>query len=71
MTTGRPGSEAVAANLHLDPQAQGRDGAFETSKPAPSGTPLPTRPHFLVLPNSSTNWGPNGSIYTLGSNHHI
>lgn len=37
--------------------------AFETSKPTPSGTPVPTKPHFLTLSKHSINWEPDIKIY--------
>lgn len=43
-------------NLLSDPQPQDRENqlgmpwAFKTSKPTPSGRPLQTRPHPLILP---------------------
>jgi hypothetical protein len=43
--------------LHADPQTAGRQketGLFETSKPVPSVTLPPTRPHLLILSNSAT-----------------
>lgn len=44
----------IAESLHLDPQAQGREGileSFETSEPTLSDSPPPpVRPHFLIRP---------------------
>jgi hypothetical protein len=42
--------------------AWGWGWAFGTSKLISSDSPLPMRPHCLIPPNSSTNWGP--SIHT-------
>ena len=42
---------------HRQREHTGKGMGFETSNPTPSDTPPPTRPHLLILPNSSTNWG--------------
>lgn len=51
------GAGAVAESLDLHLRVGGREGAnskwcgfFRTSKPLPSDTPLPVRPHLLTLP---------------------
>jgi len=58
--------------LHLDPKAAGRDseplnlaGVSESSKPAPSDTFPPTRPHLPIVP---LPMNPGGHFH---SNHHI
>ena len=54
---------------------------FETSRPTPSDTPIPTRPHLpflLILSNSSTPWYLSIELYECmgwgvhsNANHHI
>lgn len=52
---GRQGAEAVVKSLHLihkheaERELKEMTWALETSKPAPSTTPLPKRPHLLIL----------------------
>ena len=55
--------------LHLIPKVEadrtrlGLVWAFETSKPTPSDTAPPTRPHLLILPKESTNSGSRIQTY--------
>jgi hypothetical protein len=53
MAAGRHGAGAVAKSISRHEETQ-RDweweDAFKTSKPTPSGTPPPTKPHLLILP---------------------
>jgi hypothetical protein len=55
MAVSRHGAGTVAENLHLihkqEVESLGVAWAFETSKPAPKDTPLPTRPHLLLTPS--------------------
>ena len=44
-------------------RATGPDLDFWISKPSPSDTLPPTRPHFLVLSNSATSFEPMGTNF--------
>lgn len=52
-----------AAESSREPQAVGRKQTgnhenLEISKPTPSDTPLPTKPHLLILSKQFHNWEP-------------
>lgn len=71
------GAGEVTGSFVFNPQARERQrqrerlalvGTFATSMPTSSETVPPTKPHVLILPNSSAPWGIHGG--QCHSNHH-
>lgn len=65
MTTGREAGMLLGSSYLLIQRQQAERvtldlaWALETSNPIPSHTPIPTRSHLLILPNSPPNWEAN------------